>query len=70
MGVVQGVQTRTVTGKSQLLQEAKAERALETGTRLLNSSRVSQERESPWAKRLTAGLRIFSPFFSGFTVNK
>lgn len=55
MGVVQGVQTRTVTGKSQLLQEAKAERALETGTRLLNSSRVSQERESPWAKRLTAG---------------
>lgn len=33
----------------------KAERALETGTRLLKSSRVSQEHESPWAKRLTAG---------------
>lgn len=33
----------------------KAERALETGTRLLKSSRVCQEHEIPWAKRLTAG---------------
>lgn len=33
----------------------KAEKALETGTRLLKSYRVSQEHESPWARRLTGG---------------
>lgn len=50
MGVVQGVQTKTLTGKSQLLQEEERE----MGTRLLKSCRVSQEHERPWAKRLTA----------------
>lgn len=56
VGVVQGVPNKNChreipapTGGG------KADRALETGTKLIKSSRVSQERERPWAKRLTAG---------------
>lgn len=54
VGLVQGVQKNC----HRQIPAPTGERALETGTRLLNSSRnssrVSQERERPWAKRLTA----------------